>query len=222
MSLVATLRRRAGTVREWLRARGEGGFTLVEISLVAVLGAVVSASILGILTSQTSIERRISTFTVNHEEVRQAIVALARDLRSAEPLSDVGSAVDMQYRVDLKMYEDVTSDTPFKIRWRLDTTTGELVREQIATDGTVAGTTYRLRGVVNGTEGVPLFTYYRANNTAYDLALADTSSGTVAYCTVRVGVDLRAAPNTGGGAPVRLVSDVQLRNKLPGADECPQ
>ena len=203
-----------------LRDRDDAGFNLVEITIAMALTAIVSVSILGVLISQQNAERDVSRFTVNHEETRQALVALQRDLRSSEPLTEVSDPLALRYRIDLKMYDDVNSPTPFQLRWRVDSGTRQLVREVLDTSGNVTATTYRLRGVVNSDLSVPVFTYYRADNTSYDLASPDTSPGTVAYCTVRVGIDLRAMPNS-GRAPVRLVSDVELRNKLPGADECP-
>ena len=198
----------------------DGGFTVLEITIATMLSALASMAIVGILISQSNAERNVSTFAQNHEEVRQALVTMQRDLRSSEPLTVVSDRLALQYRIDLKMYDDVSSTIPFQVSWRVDSVTNELIREVIDPAGNVS-TTYRLRGVANATAGVPLFTYYRADNTQYDLTVSDTSPGTVAYCTVRVGIDLRAMPN-GGREPVRLLSDVQLRNKLPGADECPR
>ena len=211
----------------WLRGRGigrgDGGFTVTEVMISTALAALVSAAITGMLVSQTNAERDVTTFTVNHEEVRQTLVALQRDLRSAEPLIAVGTTKELENKLDLKMYESVQSTTPFHVRWRLDTTTDELLREEVNSSGTVTATTWRLRGVANGDLAIPVFAYFRADETKYELDPAISpglTPGDVAYCTVRVAIDLRARPN-GGREPVRLVSDVQLRNKLPGADECP-
>ena len=204
------------------RGRDEG-FSILELAITMMLSGMVFSAIVGILISQTNAERSVSAFVANHEEIRQAMVEIQRDLRSAEPLIAAGATSNLKNQLDLKMYDDVTSVTPFHVRWRLDTVNNELVRELIATDGTVTGTTYRVRGSANGVETVPvpLFTYYRANGQAYVLDDPGVTPGDVAYCTVRVAIDLRANPNDGRNA-VRLVSDVQLRNKLPGADECPR
>ena len=214
MRLLARLRAR-------VRRNSDAGFNLVEISISTALMAVTSVAIVGILQSQTNAERDVTNFTVNHEVVRQAMVTMQRDLRSSEPLTEVSNPLDLMYRIDLKMYEDVHSNTPFQVRWRVVPATNELVREILDNNGAVTATTYRLRGVTNMTESAPMFEYFRANGDEYDLTLPESTPGTVAYCTVRVRIDLRAMPNE-GRQPVQLVSDVQLRNKLPGADECPQ
>jgi prepilin-type N-terminal cleavage/methylation domain-containing protein len=201
-------------------ARRDDGFTLVELSITSVLLAALGAALVSMLVSQTNAERDISRFATNQEEIRQAVVAMQQDLRSAEPLTEVSNPLDLRYRVDLKVYDDVASTTPVQIRWRLDATNDELRREQVDSSDVVIATTHRLRGVVNENVGAPLFTYYDADDAAFSLDDVGITSGTVVYCTVRVRIDLRAAPN-GGRAPVAVVSDVQLRNRLPGAEECP-
>lgn len=205
------------------RLDGEAGFTVVELAITMMLAAIVSVAITGILVSQTNAERDVNRFTVNLEEVRQAMVEMQRDLRSAEPLIGVGTTPQLKYKLDLRMYESVTSTTPYHVRWRADTVANELVREQLDNFGNVTATTYRLRGVINADPNEPLFRYYPAGENAahYDLAAPGLTPGDVAYCAVRVRIDLRAKPQ-GGREPVRLISEVQLRNKLPGADECPR
>lgn len=201
-------------------ARDDHGFTLVELSITSMLVAIVSAALVSMLVSQANTERDVHRFANNQEEIRQAIVAMQQDLRSAEPLTEVSNPLDLRYRVDLKVYDDVTSTTPVQIRWRLDAASDELLREQVNSSDVVVATTHRLRGVVNENVNAPLFTYYDADEVAFSLGDVGVTSGTVVYCTVRVRIDLRAAPN-GGRAPVTVVSDVQLRNRLPGAEECP-
>ena len=202
-----------------MRARDDRGFTLVELSITSLLTAVVSAAIVSMLVSQMNAEREVTRFAGNQEEIRQAVVAMQQDLRSAEPLTEVSNPLDLRYRVDLMVYDDVEAPTPVQIRWRLDAASHELVREQLESD-VVTGTTHRVRGVVNVDQAAPLFTYYDADDVPYALDDVGITSGTVVYCTVRVRIDLRAAPN-GGHKPVTVISDVQLRNRLPGAEECP-
>ncbi|HEX7168234.1 MAG TPA: hypothetical protein VF230_14740 [Acidimicrobiales bacterium] len=200
-------------------ARGDAGFTIVEMAITSALGAMVAAAIIGMLISQTRAEEHVRTFAANHEDIRQALLAMGQDLRSAEPLTEVSNPLDLRYRVDLKIYESVPSTTPLKIRWRVDATSGDLLREIVSSTDVVTETSHRLRRVANVRLGVPLFTYYRADNIAYDLGAVGTTPGTVAQCTVRVALDLRANPN-GGRTPVRLASDVQLRNRIPGDPVC--
>ena len=201
-------------------SRDDQGFTLVEVSITSMLVAIISVAITSMLISQMNAERAVTRFASDQEDIRQAIVAMQQDLRSAEPLTEVSNPLDLRYRVDLKVYDTVTSTTPVRIRWRLDPTTDELLREQVNDADVVVATTHRLRGVTNENTGAPLFTYYDADDAAFALADIGITSGTVVYCTVRVRIDLRAAPN-GGRTPVAILSDVQLRNRLPGAEECP-
>jgi len=201
--------------------RGEDGFTVTELMITLALSSMVITAIIGMLTSQQRAHDDINRFGLNQEDVRQTMILIQRDLRSAEPLTEVSNPLDLQYRVDLRVYEDVEAVSAVKMRWRVDATTNELVRERIdESTGSVIGTTHRLRGVANRTMTTPLFTYYKADGLAYDLTAAGTTPYTVAYCTIRVKVNLFAGPN-GGRKPVQLVSDVQLRNRIPGAAECP-
>ena len=204
--------------------RDESGFTVVELAITMMIAAIVSVAITSVLMSQSNAERDVNRFTVNLEDARQAMVEMQRDLRSAEPLIAVGVASELQWKLDLKMYDSITSTTPIHVRWRASTAQNELVREILDTNGAITATTYRLRGVVNDDPTQPLFKYFPAGDTdvaAYDVNAPGLTPGDVAYCSVRVQIDLRANPNN-GRKPVRLVSDVQLRNKLPGADECPR
>jgi hypothetical protein len=200
--------------------RSDGGFSVVELSIAGMMAAIVFVAVTGMMISQFRAGNDVTTFTTNQEDIRQAIIAIQQDLRSAEPLTEVANSLDLQYRVDLKVFDNVAASAPVQIRWRLDTTTHELVRESVDANGNVTATSYRLTGVTNADINVPLFTYYKADNTPYVLTDPGTTAGTVAYCTVRVRVDVRAAPH-GGRQAVQLTSDVQLRNRLPGAEECP-
>ena len=200
--------------------KGEQGFTVVEVMIGMVLSMMASASIMGILVSQNNAEKRATDFTVNQEEARQALVYLQRDLRSAEPIVGVTQVADYAYQVDLDVYDSIDAETPDKVSWKLETATNTLHRYLINADGSRTST-YSIRGVANDDISQPLFQYFNDKNIGYDILsqVAAPEVGTVAYCTVRVRIDLRAAPN-GSPAPVRLESDVMLRNKLPGAYEC--
>ena len=214
------IRRLRSWLGRWLRRGGEdSGFTVIEISITMALSGLISVSILGMLASQSSAEREMTIYSQNQEDVRQALVAMQQDLRSAEPLTEVSNPLDLRYRVDLRVYEDVSDPNPVQVRWRV-TASDELVRETLDQYDNVTATTYRLKGVVNQDLAMPLFAYYKADDVRYQLSAIGTTPFTVAYCTVRVHIDLRAAPN-GGRAPVEVQSDVQLRNRLPGAEECP-
>ncbi len=217
-----------------LTGRPESGFTLVELMITMMLLTTVMAAIFGVLESQTRTERRVQIFADNQEVLRQAIVAMQRDIRSSEPLKKLATSPEFALRIELDVYEKITDPAPIAIRWIVDTSTAELRREVVGIGTTPTAVTHRVSGVANS-YAVPLFTFYNANSTAaipttttsiagspdpgeYNLATANPAD--IANCAVRIRINLVAAP-TPGPAPARLVSDAQLRNRLPGGTGCP-
>lgn len=198
------------------RRPSEGGFSVVEVSIAMVISSVVVAALAGVLQSQAQAERRVRAFADNQEEVRQAMVALQRDLRSAEPLHVLPTSADYASRVDLSVYDEVDSPAPGTITWRVDTATQQLMREEHDGLGGVV-TTYRLRTVTSG-GSEPLFRYFKANGD--ELVPGTDAAADIAACSSRIHLLLVAAPNAGGGT-ARLESDVQLRNRQSGTG-CPQ
>ena len=204
--------------------RDESGFTIVELAVTMGIAMSVMASILGILVSQSNAERRISSFADNQELLRQAVVAMQRDIRSAEPLEPLEPpysdplypSLDYATQIRLNVYEDISAP-PIPIRWILDPGTGELRRELMDGSGAV---TYRVTGVVNDYAlDNHLFEFFRAEANLPPYNLKQDSVRDIAHCTVRIRINLRAAPNS-GPQPVLLTSDAQLRNRLPGGIGC--
>lgn len=198
-----------------MKGRGEGGFSLVEVSVAMAISSIVVVALAGVLMSQARAERKLRAFADNQEEVRQAMVTLQRDLRSAEPLLVLSASADYRNRVDLSVYDEIDSPTPATVTWRVDATTQELVREEHAGSGATV-TTYRLTKVTSATSE-PLFSYFKANGT--ELVPGTDAAADIAACSSKVHLRLVAAPNAGGGN-ARLESDVQLRNRRPGTG-CP-
>lgn len=197
----------------------ERGFTVVELMVTMAIAMSVMASILGVLVSQSRAERRVSSFADNQELLRQAMVQLQKDIRSAEPLELLPNPGDYALQIDLNVYEDISSP-PVPITWYVDTATGELRREIKGTNGNPNVVTYRVGGVVNSYAlDNNLFSFYKANGDKFDLTT--DSAADIAQCAVRIRVKLRAAPNR-GPEPAQLLSDTQLRNRLPGGIGCPQ
>jgi type II secretory pathway component PulJ len=211
------VRRRDGGRRDGGR-RDDAGFTVVEVAISMAVAAVVMSTVLGLLAGQSRAERRVASFAENQEELRQAIVALQRDIRSSEPLLALPTSDLYPSRIDLSVYRDINAVAPVPLRWRINTLSGgakELIREELNSSGNVVAVTYRVRGVLNTTTD-PLFRFYRANDTEY--TTGDLPQD-IAECTVRIRVSLYAAPNQ-GPAGARLESDAQLRNRLPGGIGC--
>lgn len=192
---------------------GEHGFTVIELAITMGIAMLVMSSLLGILVSQSNAERRVSTFADNQEILRQAIVLMQRDIRSAEPLEPLPASADYALQIKLNVYEDISAP-PVPIRWYVDTASQELRRELIAT----GAVTHRVSGVANSYAiGAHLFEFFEAGGGQYDLATENPED--IAHCTVRIRVNLRAAPSP-GPSPVLLTSDAQLRNRLPGGIGC--
>jgi type II secretory pathway pseudopilin PulG len=200
------------------RERESSGFTVVELAITMGIAMVVMTSILGVLVSQSNAERRVSTFADNQEVNRQAIVLIQRDIRSAEPLEELPTSMDYALQINLNVYEDVSAP-PVPIRWKVDTATSELRRELLDSAGNPTAVTYRVANVANTFAlGNHLFEYFQtATEAPYNLATDDKAD--IAQCTVRIRINLRAAPAQ-GPQPALLSSDAQLRNRLPGGIGC--
>ncbi|MDQ3107359.1 MAG: hypothetical protein M3Q68_06085 [Actinomycetota bacterium] len=197
-----------------VRHDDESGFTVVELAIVMLISATVMGSLIGILDSQSRAERRINALASNQEQVRLALVQVQQDLRSAEPLVELDDISKYPTQMNI-MHRDFDDDDVTYFRWRLNTVANELVRETLATDGSVAATTFRLAGVTSNT----VFRYFKTNGAELQPDPTQHTSRDIADCTVRVRILIDAAPEK-GPQPLDNWSDVQLRNRLPGGVGC--
>jgi type II secretory pathway pseudopilin PulG len=178
-------------------AGDEAGFTVVELMITVMISMIVMSSLLGLLTSQTKAERRVHAVANSQEAIRLAYVELTRDLRSADPLvAASASSVEVELRA---------LDGPVRrLRWSVEPDAAgalELVRTEIATDGTESAS-YRLPGIASS----DVFTFFKAGTTPIEVRAGDEPR-----CAKRSSVVLLATAE-GEGAPLRLESDVDLRN----------
>jgi Tfp pilus assembly protein PilW len=172
--------------------RDESGFTVIELVITAMISMVVMASLLGMLSSQTTAEKRVHDVANSQEAIRLAYVELTSDLRGADPLlSATASSVELELR-DL-------AGTVRRLRWAV--TGGELVRTELGSGGTQT-VSYRLPGVASDA----VFSWFKAGTTPVTVPAGDE-----ARCAKRARVVLLATAE-GDGAPLRLESDVDLRN----------
>lgn len=168
------------------------GFTVVELVITVMISMVVMASLLGMLSSQTTAERRVNDVANSQEAIRLAYVELTTDLRSADPiLAGDSSSVEVELRDP--------AGTARRVRWEV--VGSELVRSEIPTSGSPT-VSYRLAGVASP----DVFEFFKAGPAAVPLVAAD-----VPACAKRARVVLLATAE-GEGAPLRLQSDVDLRN----------
>lgn len=196
------------------RPRNESGFTVLELTIVMMISAVVMATFAGILDSQSKAERRVNTLAANQEQVRLALVAIQQDLRSAEPLVPLADITKYPTQMEI-IHADFDTDVTTRLRWRFDSTKQELVRETLSTSGTVTATTFRLTGVT----GKTTFRYFNASGDELVPDPTAQTSATIAGCTVKVRVLIDAAPQSGPN-PLTNWSEVQLRNRRPGGAGC--
>lgn len=200
-----------------MSARDEAGFTVVEVTMASALLLIVMTTLLQVLDSQTRAERRVRAAVNNQEDVRFALVALARDVRAADPLlplatvSSYGSALEVEHR-----RTDGTHDS--YVRWVFDPSARELRREVLSVPGGAAqSVTFRLSRVRNGDVGVTLFHYF--NSWGVELTPTTATTSDFANCTIRVHITLYA-DSSPGPAPFSSESDAELRNRLPGGVGC--
>ncbi|MDQ3106730.1 MAG: hypothetical protein M3Q68_02875, partial [Actinomycetota bacterium] len=171
----------------------------------------VMISIIGMLESQTRAALHVATHADNQELVRQTLVELQRDLRAASAISVLPDS-RAQRQIDV-MHTDFRTGTPSRLRWRVDASRLEIVREQLAVDGSVETTTHRLRHVRN----VAMFAYFDGSQA--ELEPGTASASTIGTCALRIRVTIAAAP-TGTRAPIEATSEVDLRNRRPGNRMC--
>lgn len=201
-----------------VRVRDESGFTATEVVMTSFLLAFITVSLLGVLVSQTKAERRASAVVNSQEDVRFAMTALARDLRSADPLVSPTSITTAPYEVDLQL-GDTGSGPSSTVRWSLDAAHGKLLRQTLSgPGGSVTGTTFTLNRVHNGDgAGTPMFTFW--NSTSSEMTASNSTAADIANCTIRVHIRVTADTNP-GPAPFTVESDAELRNRLPGGIGC--
>lgn len=202
------------------KARGQGGFTLVEVSVVLTTMIVVVASFLGALDSLTNTGRRIQALVSNQETVRFGLDRLQRDLRAANPV-DAASATS-EYSNAIRIELGPNPGTRVYIRWLYDMTptssTYESLLRQVMSgsdaNATVTGQVAVITRVRNLETNTPLFTFYDSGG--HDLVAGNPATpANVANSAIRVHVqvDSDAQP---GPQPFSENIDVELRNRLPG------
>lgn len=177
----------------------------------------VLSTLLSMLSSQTAAERRVRANVDNQEDVRFALVAMARDIRAADPLLPLASITDYSNKVEVHL-KGSDGNTIGYYRWVFDPVASTLSRHTLSgPGGTVTGTTYKVNRVRNADAGVPLFRYF--NSLGTELSAATATTGDFANCTVRVHIALHADAMP-GPLPFTSESDAELRNRLPGGIGC--
>ena len=199
------------------QARDESGFTAAEVVMTSLLLSIVTAMVLSVLVSQTRAERRTTAVVNSQQDVRFAMTAMVRDLRSADPMLPATTVDAAKYQVDLQL-TDTGGGTSY-VRWTLDAANQMLLRQTLSgPGGTVTAAKLTLKRVHNGDgAGTPIFTYY--NSTGTQMTSSNATPADLANCSIRVQVTVTADSNP-GPAPFTVASDAELRNRLPGGVGC--
>lgn len=201
--------------------RQEEGFTIVEVTIVSAILLLIMAAFFGTLISLTKTEQRTSALVSNEQDARFVLNDLARDIRAANPMTTFSTTAAYQSQVEVRLGIGANQQV---VRWVYDTnpasaTFRSLLRQTVdPTTGAVLTSTERLRNVRNAerTPSVPMFGY--KSQTGIDLIAAGIPAD-VGNCAIQVHIVITADSNP-GPEPFTVVSDVQLRNRLPGGVGC--
>ncbi len=203
-----------------MRRRDEAGFSVIELSVVTVVMAVVALSLMGVLNSLTKSEARVHALVTNQETVRVGLDRLQRDLRAANPVD--ASATSSAYRDAVQVELGPNPGTRSYIRWFYDTapaspTYETLLRQVMSGPGTNATVVSQVPVIVrvrNTESGVALFTYLNSQGADLVATNPDTPAN-VANCAIRIHIEVDSDADP-GPQPFTESIDVELRNRLPG------
>lgn len=210
------------------RQETERGMTVVEVTIVMAILALVTAMIFGLLVSLTNNERRTQALVANEQEVRFVIGEILRDLRAADPFNTYAypnkATYESHARLELK---DPSTGTTTHVRWIYETdpasasylTLSRQIMSSNAASATVQSSTVKLRRVrnVQRSPSIPLFQYF--SQSGKDLIVGPYSSEDVGDCAIRVKVTISADSNP-GPEPFTETADAHLRNRFPGGLGC--
>ena len=212
--------RRARTERQ-----DEQGFTIIEVMMATAILLVVLAMVFGALVSLTKSEDRSQRLVSNEQNVRFELTQMAREIRASNPLVPLlNASTASDYGNQIEMVLGPTGGTQKVVRWTYDTTSKQMVRQQMsstASTATVLNQSFYLASVRNIESGTPVFTYYgqKGENLVAQSLANGGNLHDAANCAVRVSVQLISDSNP-GPLPFTQTQDVEVRNRLPGNVGC--
>lgn len=196
---------------------GDGGFTLIELMVVAAILMIMILVLFGALDSVTASERRQQAKAVNQESVRLAAIEIGQDLRAANPIISLPTVEDYDNEVVVALGPQ-DGDQEY-VRWRHMESggVGVLVRQTLdAPDGSVLTSRTFLAGIIDNLDvGVPLFSYYDEHERLLN-EIEDVSDD-FASCTIRIRVTVTNVEDD-AASEFSETFDVHLRNRLPGGE----
>lgn len=188
------------------RKSEDGGFTLVEMSIVllilGVIGAIATSSVIQSMKTTDRGQKRVFGLA----DVQNAVERMSREIRAADPVETSSSSSSVSVRVH-------RNGRCQRYTYALVGTELRQTLERLSPDpgvfnectSVVAGstvTTVLVRGLTNGST-TPLFTY-----------LADTAPATTAATTPAAvrSVVIDARSGMSGTTPLQVRTSVQIRN----------
>jgi prepilin-type N-terminal cleavage/methylation domain-containing protein len=197
-------------------ARIDEGFTLVELTIVLLISAIVLTMGTGALISMNNASNRDDSLVQEEQAASSAMAQMERDIRSAANLSIPAGAVAAD---ELQVGILGPAGTTTNVIWKYDTATRVITR-QVQSQGSYQSTGYTVTRVSNGTS-VPVFTYY--NGDAANIS--GTSPSNIALCATGVGIQIDLSPNTSGVASYQESAEVAITNQVdalttPGNGQC--
>lgn len=205
-------------------ASEEDGFSLIELVISMGILMLVLGMFFSTLDSLTRSEDRAQRLVSNEQNVRFELDQLAREVRAANPLVILSSTT--QYSDQIEMVLGPTGGAQSVVRWTYETDPSaenyerlsrELMSDTSAT-ATVLSTSWYLIRVRNVESGIPIFTYYDANQSDM-VGNPNYTASDIANCAIRVHIQLTSDSNP-GPLPFTETQDVELRNRLPGGTGC--
>jgi type II secretory pathway pseudopilin PulG len=187
-----------------LRQRGEGGFTLVEMTVASFLGVIVMASVLTLFDRGSKTEVVLQQVATSQQGAREGLAAVLSDLRAAQPLEAPTSGASLSNAFQFS-HVDMATGAKTEAVWQL--TGGALVRTALdPITHLPIGTTYRLADVSSIS-----FTWYSRSGAVLD----PSDAPQVVQCAIRVTAQL-VGQAQGSAHQVEVLADVDLRNLNPG------
>jgi hypothetical protein len=187
---------------------------LIVVALVSVVGVVISKFQRDVF----SFNRHFSNSLSAGDSAQKLLRPMTAEIRSASPSSNGSYPIDSIGDNAFSFYSDIDNDGLKEwVRYSLSGTV--LTKEIIKPTGTPLvyntankSTSVFMTGVRNGTDGVPVFTYYDSTYVGLSGGVVSPSTGSISNVRL-IGVKIRIDPDTNQSPTVLEVStQVSIRN----------
>lgn len=195
---------------------GEGGFSLLELMIVLLLGSIVLVIAGGALISLDNATNRNDSLVQEEQAASGVMAQMERDIRSASTVSiPAGASASDQLETAVLGSDGSTTE----VLWAYDPTARTLTRET-QQNGTFQPSGFSIERVANGA-GTPVFRYFDSG--ASDISARSASE--IATCATAVEIDVQVSSGTSGVGSFEESAEVALTNQVqalttPGNGQC--